>query len=191
MGKPAGSFTVALGDELKAQLVAAARKARTSPSALARQAIAQTLAGRDVDDRRPPPAQAASEAMKEFRVTVPKSSAARLAAAARAAGMTRSAYVSTAALGVADGRGRGGRAPVRAPAAISSLREALMRSNAGLAPIGRNLNQVTRVLNAHPGRMSSSDKENLERVAEQVVEHLKVVSELLHAIHAPRIHNVR
>jgi hypothetical protein len=129
--------------------------------------------------------------MKEFRVTVPESAAAGLAAAARAAGMTRSAYVSTAALGLADARGRGGRTPACAPAAIASLREALMRSNAGLAPIGRNLNQVTRALNAHPGRMSRSDKENLERVAGRVVEHLEVVSELLHAIHAPRVHNTR
>ena len=190
MGKPTGSFTLALGDELKAQLVAAACKAGTSPSALARRAIARALAGRVVDRRSSSPAPSAGEAMKEFRVTVPESAAARLAAAARAAGMTRSAYVSTAALGLADGPERDSNGSARAPAAIASLREALMKSNAGLAPIGRNLNQVTRALNAHPGRMSRADRENLEAVADRVVEHLKVVSELLHAIRAPRIHNM-
>ena len=193
MGKPAGSFTVFLGEELKARLVAAARRAGTSPSALARQSIAEALRLRNGEDHGSALAVSPGETMKEFRVTVPTSTAARLGAAARAAGVTRSAYVSAAAIGLAERSERrpGTREQPAGIEAAGALREALVKSNATLAPIGRNLNQVTRALNLHPGQSSKADRESLAEVAHRVLQHLELASELLHAIRALRIRAVR
>ncbi len=192
MGKPAGSFTVALGDDLRASLITAARKAGVSASSLARRSIAQGLAESSGEHRRSSPTPRSGEPTKEVRVTMPQSAAVRLSAAARAAGMTRSAYLSSAALGLAEGSGRGTRVSLPGPGigAVASLREALVKSNASLAPIGRNLNQVTRALNVRSGRLSRSDRDTLEQVAQRVLEHLKLVSQLLHAIRAPRAENM-
>jgi len=193
MGKSAGSFTVALGDDLKARLVAAAQAAGTTPAVLARRAIGKALRDRTRADHVSVPPARSGEPLKEIRVNVPESAAARLAEAARAAGMTRSAYVSAAAMGLAERSEARSRARKRPPGieAAGSLREALVKSNATLAPIGRNLNQVTRVLNTYPGRISKSDRQSLSQAAHRVFEHLELASELLHAIRAPRMPAVR
>jgi predicted transcriptional regulator len=188
MGKPAGSFTVALGEELKARLVAAAHAAGTSPAVLARRAIAEALRDQAEEQHAAAPVSRTGEGLREIRVRLPESATARLAAAAYAAGMTRSAYATAAIIGVAE-RSRAGRGPEPQPAGLQragTLREALVKSNATLAPIGRNLNQVARVLNMHPGLISKTDRENLAEVAQRVVQHLELVSGLLHAIRAPR-----
>jgi hypothetical protein len=186
MGKPAGSFTVALGSELKVRLLDAARAAGTSPAVITRRALEQAL--RDDAPKARVSRQAPAGEPIEIRLRVTAGVAAQLAAAAREAGMTRTAYVSTAAAELAErSAARGGRAP-RAPGleVVGALREALAMSNANLAPIGRNLNQVARALNTHPGHMSSADREELTRVVRRLCEHLKISSQLLHAIRAPR-----
>jgi len=126
-------------------------------------------------------------------VTVPRSTATRLAAAAYAAGMTRSAWVSAAAIGLAE-QSLADSETKSQPAGIEAapaLRDALVKSNATLAPIGRNLNQVARVLNAHPDWMSKADRDGLAEVAQRVSKHLELASELLYAIRAPRIRVMR
>jgi len=193
MGKPAGSFTVSLGDELKARLVVAAKSAGTRPAVLVRQAIAEALHDGTAEDKGPSTCVRAGGALKEIRVRVPERAAARLTASACAAGMTRSAYVSAAAVELAErSEARSGAsAPPPGIEAAGTLREALVKSNATLAPIGRNLNQVTRALNTHAGQVSLADRENLAEVAKRVFEHLELASELLHAIRAPRTRAIR
>jgi hypothetical protein len=189
MAKPAGSFTVALGDGLKARLMTAARAAGTAPAVLARRAIAEALRDQAEEQHLAVPVSRPGERLKEIRVRLPETATALLAAAAYAAGMTRSAYVTAAVIGIAE-RSRAGRGPDPQSTGLQragTLREALVKSNATLAPIGRNLNQVARVLNTHPGRMSKSDRESLALVAQRIVEHLELVSGLLHAIRAPSI----
>ena len=193
MGRPAGSFTVALGVELKARLVAAARAAGTTPAVLARRAIGKALEDDGRGDRVTAPVNRSDEPLKEIRVKVPRGIAARLAEAARAAGVTRSAFVSAGAIGLAE-RSQARSGTQGQPAGIEAagaLREALVKSNATLAPIGRNLNQVTRVLNSQRGLVPTSDRENLAQIAHRVSEHLEVASELLHAIRAPRARAMR
>jgi hypothetical protein len=193
MGKPAGSFTVALGVELKARLVAAAHAAGTTPAVLARRAIGKALEDDRREDRVTAPVNRPDEPLKEIRVKVPEGAAARLAEAARAAGVTRSAFVSAGAIDLAE-RSQTRFGTKEQPAGIEAagaLREALVKSNATLAPIGRNLNQVTRVLNTQRGLVSTSDRENLAEIAHRVSDHLELASELLQAIRAPRIRAVR
>jgi hypothetical protein len=188
MAKPAGSFTVALGQELKKGLVAAAHAAGTTPAVLARRAIVEALREGAQQDRAPAVPPKPGEPFNEIRVKVPRNAASRLAAAARAAGMTRSAYVSAATVELAErSAARAAAGPMPGIEAAGALREALVKSNAILAPIGRNLNQVARSLNAYPGQMSNADRHNLAEVAHRVSEHLKLSSELLRAIRAPRM----
>ena len=188
MGQPTGSFTVALGQELKKRLVAAARGAGVTPSVLVRRAIVEALRGTERQDRALAVPAEPREPLREIRVKVPTSAAARLAAAARAAGMIRSAYLSAATLELAERSVAGG-----APAAMlgveaaGALRDALVKSNSGLAPIGRNLNQVARSLNAYPDQMSGADRQILVQLAHRVTEHLQLASDLLHAIRAARM----
>jgi hypothetical protein len=192
MARPAGSFTIALGDELKKRLVAAAHAAGTTPSALARRGIAEALRDAAQEHRAHAVVDKPGEPFVEIRVKVRRSDAARLAAAARAAGMTRSAYLSAATVELAERSPAPAAAvPILAIEAAGAMREALVKSNAGLAPIGRNLNQVARALNTYPGPMSSADRQNLAEVAQRVSEHLELVSEVLNAIRAPRIRLVR
>jgi hypothetical protein len=192
MAKPAGSFTVALGEELKKRFVAAAHAAGAPPAVLARRAIAEALRDGARQDRAPAVPARPGEPFNEIRVKVPRSAAARLAAAAGAAGMTRSAYVSAATIELAErSAARAAAGPMPGIEAAGALREALVKSNAILAPIGRNLNQVARSLNTYPGQMSSAERQNLAEVAHRVSEHLELASELLNAIRAPRIRLVR
>lgn len=183
MGRPAGSFTVALGDELKERLLTAARAGETTASVLARRAIFESLREEASVDDTPAVARANHEAFREFRVRVPDSVAARLAEAARAAGMTRSAYLSAAVAQISDRsemrRSKGQALDIEA---AGSLREALVRSNATLAPIGRNLNQIARAVNAHPQLMSTENRQCLAEIARQVARHLELASDLLHAV---------
>ena len=188
MGQPTGSLTVALGQELKKRLVAAARGAGVTPSVLVRRAIVEALHGAEPQDRAPAVPAGPREPLREIRVKVSASAAARLAAAARAAGMIRSAYLSAATLELAERSVAGGApAPMLGVEAAGALRDALVKSNASLAPIGRNLNQVARSLNAYPGQISSADRQNLAQVAHRVTEHLQLASDLLRAIRAPRM----
>ena len=188
MGRPAGSFTVALGDELKSRLVARARRAGTTPAVLARQAIAEALRQQASAETVPAVVPRPGEPLTEIRVRVAHSIAARLAAAAAAAGMTRTAYVSAAAAELADrSEARAEAAPIAGIETAGALREALVKSNAALAPIGRNLNQVARALNAHPAQISDAQQRQLAEVAHRLRELLELVSQLLRAIRAPRI----
>jgi len=159
MGQPAGSITVALGESLKARLVAAARAAGTTPSVLARRAGAEAVgevAGRDETAASAPRNE---EPLTEIRIRVPESAAARFATACRACGLTRPAYASAAMVELAE-RSASRPGVTLAVAEIESagaLREAPVRSNATLAPIGRNLNEVARAehaLRSHFGRGS-------------------------------------
>lgn len=193
MGRPAGSFTVALGDHLKARLLAAAQTAGTSAAVVARRAIGRALRDRADQESLLVHLAAPDEPLQEIRVNVPQSAAERLAAAARFAGMTRSAYVSAAAVHLAERWGASPRAAAQSSPveAAGALRDALVKSNATLAPIGRNLNQVARALNMHPGLMSGPDREKLGEIADRVSEHLQHASELLQAIRAPRFRAAR
>lgn len=187
MGRPAGSFTVALGGDLKSRVVAAARAGGTTPSVLVRRAVAEALSQVAGGGETPVPATRTEEPLTEIRVRVPESVAVRIAAASRAAGLTRGAFVSAAIAELADRTGKGsGAVPPHGVEAAGFLRDALVRSNATLAPIGRNLNQIARALNMHPALASVADRQSLAEVARRVCEHLELASELLHAIRVPK-----
>ena len=190
VGKPAGSFTVALGDQLKARLLAAAKAAATKPAVLVRRAISEALRDPLSEVQVPAPVSRPGETLKEIRVRVPESVAVRLAAAACASGMTRSAYLSAATAELTErSGGQVGKAPMHGIETAGALREALVKSNATLAPIGRNLNQVARALNTHPQQVSAEDRRNLAEAVRRVSEHLELASELLRVIRVPRSAN--
>lgn len=188
MGRPAGSFTVALGSELRERLLAAARERGITPSAISRRAIFEALRDKASVAGTPLPTGRRGEAMKELRVRVPEGVAALLAASACAVGMTQAAYLSAVVAEIAD------RLELRVPKgraleieAAGTLREAIVGSNATLAQIGRNLNQIARTLNANPKLMSAEDRRSLAEIARQVAQHLEIASDLLRAIRSPRM----
>jgi hypothetical protein len=69
---------------------------------------------------------------------------------------------------------------------VNTLKEALVKSNAGLAAIERSVSQMTRALDAQPGQITPADRESVAAVRRAVTEHLELVSRALQAIRAPR-----
>ncbi|NRF71394.1 plasmid mobilization relaxosome protein MobC [Aquincola sp. S2] len=72
-------------------------------------------------------------------------------------------------------------APTGGPAGSQNLGDAvqqLIRSNAELVAIGRNLNQVAHSLNLYPGKTTAADREALERTVAAVYDHLEAAARL-------------
>ena len=188
MGKGTGLITACLGRELKAQLVEAVRNTRTTQSRFVRHAIARSL--RSDGGRGQGLVVRTRGNEREIRVHayLPQSVAEWYSAAARSAGTTRTSYLRAELIEAAERGGSSERATAPAPGAgtVSTLKEALVKSNAGLAAIERSVSQMTRALDAHPGQITPPDRESLAAVGRAVTEHLELVSRALQAIRAPR-----
>ena len=188
MGKGTGLITACLGRELKAQLVEAVRNAHTTQSRFVRHAIARSL--RSDGGRGQTLAVRTRGSEREMRVHayLPQSVAEWYGAAARSAGTTRTSYLKAELIALAERGSSPERTTTPAPAAatVGTLKEALVKSNAGLAAIERSVGQMTRALNARPGQITSPDRDNLAAVERAVTEHLELVCRTLQAIRAPR-----
>jgi len=188
VGKGTGLITACLGRELKAQLVEAVRNTRTTQSRFVRQAIARCL--RSEGGRGQGLAVRTRGSEREIRVHtyLPQSVAERYSAAARSAGTTRTSYLRAELIEVAESGSSSERPTAAVPGAstLVSLKEALVKSNAGLAAIERSLGEMTRALDAHAGQIAPPDRESLAAIGRTVTEHLELVSQVLQAIRAPR-----
>jgi hypothetical protein len=188
VGKGTGLITACLGRELKAQLIEAVRNTRTTQSRFVRHAIARSL--RSDGGRGQGLAVRTRGNEPEIRVHayLPQSVADWYSEAARSAGTTRTSYLRAELVGVAERAGSAERATAPAPKAgtTGTLKEALVKSNAGLVAIERSVSQMTRALDAHPEQMTPPDRESLAAIGRAVTEHLELVSSALQAIRAPR-----
>jgi hypothetical protein len=189
VGKGTGLITACLGRELKAQLVEAVRNARTTQSRFVRQAIARSL--RSDGGRGQGVAVRTSGNEREILVHayLPQSVAEWYSAAARSAGTTRTSYLRAELIAAAERDSSSERTTTPAPGAgtVGTLKEALVKSNAGLAAIERSVAHMTRALdNAHPEQIIPQDRESLAAVGRVVTQHLELVSRALQAIRAPR-----
>jgi hypothetical protein len=188
VGKGTGLITACLGRELKAQLVEAVRNTRTAQSRFVRHAIARSLQS---DGRRGQGFAVRTRSNEpEIRVHayLPQSVADWYGAAARSAGTTRTSYLRAELIEVAERASspEGTTAPAPKAGTAGTLKEALVKSNAGLAAIERSVSQMTRALDAQPGQITPSDRESLAAIGRAVTEHLELVSRALQAIRAPR-----
>jgi hypothetical protein len=188
VGKGTGLITACLGRELKAQLVEAVRNAHTTQSRFVRQAIVLSL--RSDGGRRQALAVRTRSDEREIRVHafLPQSVAEWYGAAARSAGTTRTSYLRAELIEVAEHASWPERTTAPAPKAgtTGTLKEALVKSNAGLAAIERSVSQMARALDAQPGQITPPDRESLAAIGRAVTEHLELVSRALQAIRAPR-----
>jgi hypothetical protein len=189
VGKGTGLITACLGRELKAQLVEAVRNANTTQSRFVRQAIVLSLRS-DGGRLRQALAVRTRNNEREIRVHayLPQSVAEWYSAAARSAGATRTSYLRAELIEVAERASspEGTTAPAPKAGTTGTLKEALVKSNAGLAAIERSVSQMTRALDAQPRQITPSDRESLAAIGRAVTEHLELVSRALQAIRAPR-----
>jgi hypothetical protein len=188
VGKGTGLITACLGRELKAQLVEAVRNTRTTQSRFVRHAIARCL--RNDAGRGQGLTVRTRGNEREIRVHayLPQSVAEWYSAAARSAGTTRTSYMRAELIEAAEQGNSPERTTALAPgmSTVGTLKEALVKSNAGLAAIERSVSQITLALDSHPGQITRPDRESLAAVGRAVTEHLELVSRALHAIRAPR-----
>ena len=82
-----------------------------------------------------------------------------------------------------------GQGPARAvePVDATPLKDgvaALMRSNHELLPIGKNINQIAKSLNAMQGGFRNTDTKNLQVFAQAVREHVEQAARVVAAIRA-------
>jgi len=197
MSRPAGQFSVSLGD-LRAALYAAAESAGLSPSVLLRQALAAELERRAAANgaRPAPPNFAAlssskrrwrgvSNAAVEVRVVLPASDAARVTAAAQRERMSRSEYLAVVVAGALEAAKP---ARIGAPWSQSSpqetknlggMRDALVASTVQVGAVGRNVNQIARSLHMTPGVLSERDRSELARLVPLIEAHVAAAGSVL------------
>jgi hypothetical protein len=83
--------------------------------------------------------------------------------------------------------GQGAAAVVAEPVDATPLKDgvaALMRSNHELLPIGKNINQIAKSLNAMQGGFRNTDTKNLQVFAQAVREHVEQAARVVTAIRA-------
>ena len=158
---------------LKAALVARAKAERVSVSVLVRGAVARDL-GLATDGERSrmdvPTAGAASAASVKLSIRMSAEEARQLAAGARAAGLSRGAYLAGLIANVPALSAGGGRTEHIAT---------LMASSAELSTLSRNMHRLTALLrqaNVEPARLY---REMLETLADDVRRHLELAARVL------------
>jgi hypothetical protein len=80
-----------------------------------------------------------------------------------------------------------GTTPAAAPVDATPLKDgvaALMRSNHELLPIGKNINQIAKSLNAMQGEFRNTDTRNLQVFAQAVREHVEQAARVVSTIRA-------
>jgi len=184
---------------LKAGLYQAAHRTGVSPSVLARKAISDlldsTTSESGVEVLQPGP-RAAVERGKpegevlEVRVKLCEEDARTASGCARAEGLSRSEYlavlVSEAMRGVAKRAGtsanQGGLWPPGRAMALAGMREALVGSTSQIAALGRNVNQIARILNGNSSVVSKQNLETLAAVAGRADRNVELAGAVLLAL---------
>jgi hypothetical protein len=173
------TFTVDLGPELSAQLRAAAAAVGRTPSQLTRELIQREMLGTGASQVSAPGAAPAAEPSRPGRVGHMQLDAelAGMAKRVQEQGQFRSR---PAALKVALRQFLTGQD-------TSSLKDgvtALARSNHELLPIGRNLNQIAKQLNAMVAGVRPNELRNIDAFVAELREHLEMTSQLASASRA-------
>jgi len=158
---------------LKAALVVRARAGRVSVSALVRGAVARDLGLPDVAERHPAAVSAgttSSAASVKLSIRLTSEEAGRLAAGARAAGLSRGAYLAGL---IAD-------MPVlSAGASRTDHLATLIASSAELSTLSRNIHHLTSLLREGNVRPALEYREMLDTLASDVRGHLTLAAGVL------------
>lgn len=158
---------------LKAALVARARAQRVSVSVLVRAAVARDLGLDEAVERRDAAtldSTASSGAMVKLSIRLTATEAEQLAAGARAAGLSRGAYLAGLVAGV----------PVLSGGACRTDHlAALIASSAELSTLARNLHHLTTLLRQGAVRPAQEYRAMLDTLADDVRGHLRLASSLL------------
>jgi hypothetical protein len=162
---------------LKAALVARAQGERVSVSVLVRKAVARDL-GLSADDEaaRDVPTRAGSSAANvKLSIRMRPNEAAQLATGARAAGLSRGAYLAGLIANVPV-LSAGGRRPQHVAT--------LMASNSELSTLSRNIHQLTALLRQADVEPARRYREMLGALAGDVHRHLELAAQVLAELQA-------
>jgi hypothetical protein len=158
---------------LKAALVACAAQRRVSVSVLVRKAVELDIghvAGADGQPEDQPYGSAERDAWVKLSLRMRRCEASNLDAGARAAGMSRGAYLAGLVNGI----------PVLASGgARPELVSALTRSCAELSTLSRNLHQLTALLQVGNVSQALLYRDLLDNLADEVRAHLCVAAQVL------------
>ncbi|MBW8843350.1 MAG: hypothetical protein JF607_00045 [Burkholderiales bacterium] len=173
MGTSSHDFVTVDMRGLKAALVACAAQRRVSVSVLVRKAVELEMGhGGDADGRpaRQPDGLADGDDWVKLSLRMRRCEASNLDAGARAAGMSRGAYLAGLVNGV----------PVLASGgARPELVSALTRSCAELSTLSRNVHQLTALLQVGNVPQALLYRDVLNHVADDVQAHLHVAAQVL------------
>jgi hypothetical protein len=159
--------------DLKAALVARAQAQRVSVSVLVRAAVARDLGLADAVEPREavtPGATASRVAMVKLSIRLTAAEAEQLVAGARAAGLSRGAYLAGLVAGVPVLSGGAHRA---------DHLTALIASSAELSTLTRNLHHLTTLLRQGAVQPAQVYRAMLDTLADDVRGHLRLASSLL------------
>lgn len=184
MNTPAHDFVTVDMRGLKAALVARAQAERVSVSVLVRGAVARDL-GLATDGERSrmavPTAGAASVASVKLSIRMTAEEARQLAAGARAAGLSRGAYLAGLIANVPVLSAGGGR---------SEHIAALMASCVELSTLSRNIHRLTALLRQADVEPARPYREMLDTLAGDVRRHLELAARVLADLQ-PQRHSAR
>jgi hypothetical protein len=201
MSRPAGQFSVSLGD-LRAELYAAAESAGLSPSVLLRQALTAELERRAAASgaqraqpnftarpSSPKRRRDVSNVAVEVRVVLPASDAVRVTTAAQRERMSRSEYLAVVVAGALEAASQSRHrapwspalpdAPPKEMKDLGGLRDALVASTVQVGAVGRNVNQIARSLHITPGVLSARDRDELARLVPLIKAHVAAAGAVL------------
>jgi predicted HicB family RNase H-like nuclease len=173
MNTPTHDFVTVDMRGLKAALVARAQAQRVSVSELVRGAVARDLglAAECEPPRGEAPARAGVEAASvKLSIRMTNEEAKQLAAEAKAAGLSRGAYLAGLVAGVPVLSAGGGRTEHLA---------ALTMSTAVLATLSRNLYQLSTLLRRGEAELAQPNRSMLDTLARDVRQHLDLASNAL------------
>ncbi|MCY4754898.1 hypothetical protein [Pelomonas aquatica] len=157
---------------LKASLVTCAAQRRASVSTVVRAAVAREL-GLEAEGVSPLPDDASGAtddgAWTKLSIRMPRGEAERLGAGARAAGLSRGAYLA----GLVD------RVPVLLTGGRPEYIAALTASCAELSTLSRNVYQLTTFLRAGDVQQALMYRELLDRLSDDVRKHLRLAAQAL------------
>ena len=181
--KPRATAHIDLGP-LKGAIAAQSAAQRMTPSAWIRETLAARLATQDraaLDAQAQPSADPTADPTPDYQALFTRAEAAKLDAIVVSTGRRSRIAVLRALLDGVD-LGTQGQAPSTTGATLFDATEALRSSNFALVPVGRNLNQVAKSLNAYPGRTSTAERMTIEQTVSAVSKHLDRAARLIAAV---------
>ncbi|WP_422016674.1 hypothetical protein [Roseateles sp.] len=164
---------------LKAALVAHAKAKRCSVSVVVRDAVARELASDATEGAAQlgsPEAHDEATGWVKLSIRVRRTEADRLAAGARAAQLSRGAYL----VGLSDG------VPVLRTGGRAEHISSLVASCAELSTLSRNTHQLTALLREGNVRQAIAYRDMLDSMTAELREHLRLAAQVLSALQNPR-----